>query len=118
MKAIVNLAEPSNVLVCAPNALEFGFSTRNGKDHTELMKQLGEFADCDVHPTAQDALSIQNRLWNGSLVRAAGAMDTAIAAYAIKNQATLVHYDRDFEHIAKVESRLKHQWIVPRGSIT
>ncbi|MEO8095927.1 MAG: hypothetical protein ABI632_13485, partial [Pseudolysinimonas sp.] len=59
----------------------------------------------------------QSGLWGSGLLRAAGAVDTLIAAYAIKNDVTLLHYDRDFEHIASVTPALKHQWIVPRGSL-
>ncbi|MEQ1737888.1 MAG: hypothetical protein ABL886_15955 [Rhodoglobus sp.] len=39
-------------------------------------------------------------------------MDTLIAAYAIKNDATLLHYDRDFDHIGTVVPELRHQWII------
>jgi predicted nucleic acid-binding protein len=59
----------------------------------------------------------QNALWNRGLLRAAGAMDTLIAAYAIRNKATLLHYDRDFDHIASPTPDFRHEWIVPRGSL-
>lgn len=117
LQAIVDLASPDDVLVCAPIAIEVGFSARTGADHATLMEWLAAFPDCGEHPTAQEAMSIQGRLWNGGLLRAAGAMDTLIAAYALKNDATLIHYDRDFEHIASVTPHFRHQWIVPRGSI-
>lgn len=42
--------------------------------------------------------------------------DLIIAAAAIDFGLTLVHYDRDFEHIASV-STLRQQWIVLPGSI-
>ena len=75
------------------------------------------FAECTERPTVDDALDIQSRLWNGGLLRAAGATDALIAAYAIKNNATVLHYDRDFEHIASVVPGFHHRWILPRGSV-
>jgi predicted nucleic acid-binding protein len=118
LKSIVNLARPDNVLVCPPIVVEVGFSARTGRDHSVLMKQLTAFAQCAEHPTTDEAMLIQNRLWNGGLLRSAGAMDTLIAAFAIKNDATLLHYDSDFEHIAAVMPAFRHQWIVPRGSLS
>jgi predicted nucleic acid-binding protein len=118
LRSLVDLAIPDDVLVCPPIALEVGFSARNADAHAALMNELSAFAQCDAHPTTEEAGLIQFRLWNSGLLRAAGAMDTLIAAYAIKNRATLVHYDRDFEHIAAVMPELDHQWIVPRGSVS
>ena len=118
LKAIVDLAHPDDVMVCAPIAAEIGFSARTGEGHSVLTSQLTAFAECSEHPTSDDVLQLQNSLWTAGLVRAAGAMDTLIAAYAIKNDAILMHYDRDFEHLASVAPTLRHEWIVPRGSVS
>lgn len=117
LKAVVELSNPDNILVCPPIVVEVGFSARSGHDHSALTAQLTTFPSCDQHPDTDEALLIQNLLWNNGLVRAAGAMDTLIAAYAIKNDAILIHYDRDFQHIAAVMPNFAHQWIVPAGSI-
>lgn len=117
LKKIVELVGPTDVLVCPPVALEYGFTARTGKDHSKLMEQLDAFGECESHPTRDDVMGIQNRLWNGGPLRAAGAMDTLIAAYAVKNNASVLHYDRDFEHIASVVPTFAHHWILPRGSI-
>lgn len=117
LKLKLDLVRPDNALICAPIVLEVGFSTRTGAEHSELLRFLHAFPECTIHPDSADALQIQNKLWNKGLLRAAGAMDTLIAAYAIKNGATLLHYDRDFEHIASVTTSFRHEWIVPRGSL-
>jgi predicted nucleic acid-binding protein len=117
LRSIVDLTRPDDVLVCPPIAVEIGFGARTGADHSVLQTQLGAFSHCSEHPNVDDALDIQNRLWNGGLLRAAGSMDTLIAAYALKNDAILLHYDRDFDYIAAVMPAFRHQWIVPRGSI-
>lgn len=117
LKATVDLARPDEVLVCPPVVLEVGYSARTAPDHTRLMAQLAAFPQCRQHPTVEDAMLIQSRLRNGGLLRAVGAMDSLIAAYAMKNDATVLHFDRDFEHIADVMPDFRHQWVVPRGSI-
>jgi hypothetical protein len=117
LKKIVELVSPTDVLVCPPVALEYGFTARTSKDHSEIMEHLGAFGECESHPTRDDVVEIQSRLWNAGLLRAAGAMDTLIAAYAMKNNASVLHYDRDFEHIASVVPTFAHRWILPRGSI-
>lgn len=117
LKAIVELVSPTDLMVCPPVAAEYGFTARTGKDHSTLMAQLEAFGECGVHPTRDDVLAVQSRLWNGGLLRAAGAVDTLIAAYAMKNYATVLHYDSDFEYIASVVPQFAHRWIVPRGSV-
>lgn len=117
LKVVVDLARPDDVLICPPIALEVGFSARTGPDHSLLAAQLEEFPECTEHPSVEEVMLIQNRLWNGGILRAAGAMDTLIAAYAMKNDATLLHYDRDYDHIATVMPDFRHRWIMPRGSI-
>lgn len=117
LKAIVEVVSPMDLLVCPPVAAEYGFTARTGKDHSTLMGQLEAFGECGAHPTTGDVLAVQSRLWNGGLLRAAGAVDTLIAAYAMKNDAAVLHYDSDFEHIASVVPGFAHRWIVPRGSV-
>jgi hypothetical protein len=38
-----------------------------------------------------------------------------IAATALVHDATILHYDRDFERIAEATDQ-PHEWIIPRGS--
>lgn len=117
LRRIIESVSPDDLLVCPPVALEYGFTARTGKEHSRLREQLEAFAECTEHPANGDALDVQSRLWNGGLLRAAGATDALIAAYAIKNNAAVLHYDRDFEHIASVIPAFRHRWILPRGSI-
>lgn len=104
-------------MVCAPVVAEVGFSARSGSDHTALMGWLSAFPDCPVAPAADSTVQIQNAIWNAGLVRAVGAMDVLIAAYALANGASVLHYDRDFEHVARAMPGFTHRWIVPRGSV-
>lgn len=117
LEAIVNRYSPSLIWLCPPTALEIGHGAPSGRAHTALIGHLSVFPSCPVDPSTDEVLAIQNRLWVQGLVRAAGAIDVLIAAYALANDATVLHYDSDFGHVAKAEPTFKHQWIVPRGSI-
>jgi predicted nucleic acid-binding protein len=117
MSRLVSARSPRSILVCPPIVAEVGFSARSGADHDAVLHALAAFPDCEEHPTSADLLDLQNALFNSGLVRAAGATDTLIAAYALANDATLVHYDRDYEFLARAEPALRHAWIAPPGSL-
>jgi predicted nucleic acid-binding protein len=51
------------------------------------------------HPTEEDALEIQQALWDQGMPRAAGAFDGLIAAYAVVNDAVVLNCDHDFRYI-------------------
>lgn len=108
---------PWVVLTCAPVVAEVGLSARSGADHDAVRRYLSEFPECEVHPTAALVLDIQNDLFNRGYFRAVGVTDTLIAAYAIVNEAVVVHYDQDFELVARVRDDFRHQWIADRGSL-
>ena len=116
-RGILNTYSPTAIWVCPPTAIEIGSSARSGGEHTAVSSHLSAFLDCPLAPTSADSLAIQNHLWNVGLVRSVGAIDTVIAAYAVANDATVLHYDSDFEHVARVTPGFKHQWIVPRGTV-
>lgn len=116
-RALVDAHSPASIWVCPPTATEIGFSARNATEHDIVSEGLAAFLDCPHAPTSHDALEIQNRLWRAGLVRSVGAFDTVIAAYAITNDASVLHYDSDFEHIATVMPGFSHEWIVPRGTL-
>lgn len=108
---------PWSILTCPPVVAEVGFSARSGTDHDTVRQSLTEFPECETHPSVALVLDIQNAIFYGGLVRAVGATDTVIAAYAVANDATVVHYDGDFEHVAHVWPGFRHAWIAPRGSL-
>lgn len=108
---------PSSILTCPPVVAEVGFSARSGADHDAVRRFLQEFPECDLHPPIALVLDIQNALFNGGLLRAVGALDTVIAAYAIVNDATVMHYDGDFEFVARVRPDFRHEWIVDKGTL-
>lgn len=118
IEAIIWTTAPDDILLCPPVAAEYGFSARSLEDHSAIVLTLaGAFSDCRVHPEVRDVAAIRSALFAAHMGRAAGAVDVLIAAYAVVNQATVVHYDRDFTHIARAHPGLRQQWVVAQGSL-
>ncbi len=117
MVQLVLVSSPEAILTCPPIVAEVGFSARNGPDHDRIRRSLAQFPECAQHPSTELVLDIQQALWDRGLVRAVGAIDTMIAAYAVLNNAVVVHYDSDFEHVAAVWPTFRQRWVVPRGTL-
>ena len=122
--AMAQLNDHAIVATCLPVLLETGYSARNTADHQQLMRRMRSsmLTLPPVPDVLEIALSIQAALFRAGKGRAAGVSDLQIAATAIHHSAegrpvVLVHYDRDFDHIASVEPRLHSRWIVPPGSV-
>lgn len=110
--------DDGEIVMPTPILLELGFTARNPAAWDALMKKYSAFRP--LAPTAathQIAMELQGALWHGGKIRAAGAFDTLVAALAIEHDATVIHYDRDYEHIASVDSRLTQEWVAPRGTL-
>ncbi|WP_054144834.1 PIN domain-containing protein [Frigoribacterium sp. RIT-PI-h] len=118
IEAIIRTTAPDDILICPPVAAEYGFSARSLEDHSAIVLTLaGAFSDCRMHPEVRDVAAIRSALVAAHMGRAAGAVDVLIAAYAVVNRATVVHYDRDFPHIARAYPDLRQRWVVAEGSL-
>jgi predicted nucleic acid-binding protein len=107
---------PSDIVVtCPPQVLEFCYSAQTPEEHERYREIISLGFPLEQAPDERLVLDIQAALWNAGLVRAAGAIDILIAAYAIANDATVLTADRDFDHIAAV-SQLRHEYVAPSDS--
>ena len=80
--------------------------------NVSLMRTLHLGFPLERAPDESLVLDVQSALWNSGFVRAAGAVDILIAAYAIVNDATVLTADHDFDHIAQVTD-LQHEYVAP-----
>lgn len=104
---------PSDLFVtCPPQVLEFCHSARTPVEHARYRERISLGFPLEHAPDESLVLDIQSALWNAGRVRAAGAVDILIAAYAIVNDATVLAADHDFDHIAQVTD-LRHEYIAP-----
>ena len=87
-------------------------------EHRKLARARSGFAYLET----SDAMLRRARELQGSLAkrgqhRAVSIPDLIICAVAEHHAATVLHYDKDFELIAKV-SRVDVRWVVPQGSVS
>ena len=101
------------IMTCPPQVLEYCHSARNAPEYAELREDMDTLMPALTHPTARQALDIQQALWDRGLIRAAGAFDCLIAAYALVNDAIILNSDRDFGHIADATGGTVRQEFVP-----
>jgi predicted nucleic acid-binding protein len=99
------------ILTCPPQVLEYCFSAEDPDHYEALRADMELFHSAEHHPEAAEVLVLQQMLWDGGRKRAAGALDTLIAAYAIANDAIVLTADRDFLHLAAVESDLRVEYV-------
>lgn len=111
------LLETGSLATCAIMDLEILFSARSGAEHLKLARGRSGFGYLETNEDIFDrAKKIQALLAKRGLHRAVSIPDLVISAVAEHHGATVLHYDKDFDLVAKVSS-LKARWVVPAGSV-
>lgn len=96
-------------------AMELLYSTRNRADYERRRRELDAFPWIHLDAAvAETALALQGRLAARGQHRLP-IPDLLIAGAALVNDATVLHYDHDFDRIAEV-SDLSARWIIPPGT--
>jgi predicted nucleic acid-binding protein len=112
------LIEAGLVATCGVIELELRWATRSGAELDQVR------TDRDVGyewlPTLDEdwrrALAVQAALWRAGQVRAVGLPDLLVAAVAERERVTVLHYDSDYDLIAKITGQ-SARWVVPRGTV-
>jgi predicted nucleic acid-binding protein len=103
----------------AVGELEAGFSARSHSSHQEIVRRLTH--SFELLPMTEEvgavAVEFQDAWWRAGTGRAAGFVDLLHAATAVANDAVVLHSDSDFDHLAKVDRRVRAQWIDSAGSV-
>ncbi|KXO89200.1 PIN domain-containing protein [Tsukamurella pseudospumae] len=105
VESVVRFTQRGHFLAaCTPQVLEALFSARSPREWDKEYHARWSLLEV-LHPNDRThplALDLQRRLWISGKVRAAGPVDTMIAAIAIQHGAIVVHRDSDYERIAEV----------------
>jgi predicted nucleic acid-binding protein len=105
------------IATCGIVDLELLFSAPSPATYRELAEALRAMPRVPVTDAAVDrALEVQMLLANQSQHRSVPLPDLLVAACAEAAGLTVLHYDADYERIAKVTGQTV-QWVVPRGSV-
>jgi predicted nucleic acid-binding protein len=96
--------------------LEMGYSARDRREHQAIARVRGHLVQLAcTDDIAARARQVQALLAATSQHRAAGVIDLLTAGAAEYYDASVLHYDADFDHIAAVTGQTT-DWIIPRGS--
>lgn len=115
----IRYLERDQLGICDQVRLEILWSARSAEDYEAMAEELSGLRMIATDAsTLQRALEIQRRLAHvgGLHHRSVKIADLVIAAAAEAAEATVLHYDADYDRIAQITGQ-PVQWIVPRGSL-
>jgi predicted nucleic acid-binding protein len=116
-QALDPLLLAGEVATCGIIDLEVLYSATSPSTYKALAEALRGMPRIPLKETAVErALEVQAKLAHRSQHRAVPLPDLLIAACAEHAGLTVLHYDADYERIAKL-TKQPVQWIVPRGSV-
>jgi len=111
------LVAANELATCVPVELELLISARSRTEYTALRGDLAFLPHLPLDARAAElAASAQERLAGTSQHRGPKPIDLLIAAIAEAAGATLLHYDRHFDAIARVTGQ-PTEWLARRGSL-
>ena len=111
------LIESGELALCGPVKLELLYSAPSKAKYAELSWYLAGFPSLPVDGRVEAiAERVQRELAKRSQHREATPVDLLVAAVAQVHGATLLHYDRHFDAIARVTGQ-PAEWIARRGSL-
>jgi predicted nucleic acid-binding protein len=96
--------------------LEIGFSARDAKEWDRLVGALEILTPIETTPEHVRRARQVQRLLAAKHQRGRKVPDLLIAAAAEANDLAVLHYDADFDLIAKVTGQ-PCEWVVPAGSV-
>jgi predicted nucleic acid-binding protein len=110
------LVDTGSVARAAISDLEVGYSARNGREWDHLMAALDVFPLIETTADHVERARRVQRLLATRSQRGRKIPDLLIAAAAEAERLTVLHYDQDFDKIAKVTGQ-RCEWVVPAGSV-
>ena len=106
------------IATCGIVDLELLYSASSRSNYRAAARALDGMPRVAVTDSVvQRALEVQGMLAERSQHRAVALPDLLIAACAEEAGLTVLHYDADFDRIAKLTGQVT-RWIVPRGSVS
>jgi predicted nucleic acid-binding protein len=114
--ALEPLAAAARVARPGITDLEIGFSARNLREWTQLASALSVFPLIETDAAHMERARQVQRLLASRGMRGRKVPDLLVAAAAERAGLVVLHYDTDFDLIARVTGQ-RCEWIVPAGSI-
>ena len=112
------LLSSGEVATCGIIDLEVLYSASNRSGYRATAESLRDMPRAPLNEDCVErALEVQASLAERSQHRGVSLPDLLVAACAERSGLTVLHYDADYERIAKVTGQ-PVQWIVPKGSVS
>jgi predicted nucleic acid-binding protein len=112
------LLESGLVARCTPTDLEAGFSSSSPTSHRAMRQARAAWPFVAMDQAVLDrAVEVQDTLAERSQHRGAKIADLLIAAAAEAAGLVVLHYDHDYDVIARV-TRQPTEWVVPAGTVS
>jgi predicted nucleic acid-binding protein len=104
------------LFVCAVTVVELLYSSRNPAEMQADANELSLLGRLHIDAQAEERVTeIMKLLAAKGQHRAPSIADLFVAAVASVHDATVLHYDKDFELIASATGQ-RHEWVIPRGT--
>jgi predicted nucleic acid-binding protein len=117
-EALEPLLLAGEVATCGIVDLELLFSATSRATYRALAEALRGMPRAAMdEDCVRRASEVQSMLAERSQHRAVPLPDLLVAACAERSGLTVLHYDADYERIAKLTGQAA-QWVVPRGSVS
>ena len=110
------LVESGRVGRAAITDLEVGYGSRNAREWDQDMEDLSVFEFVETTSEHVHRARQVQRLLAARSQRGRKVPDLLIAAAAEQSRLVVLHYDSDFDQIAKVTGQ-NCEWVVPAGTI-
>lgn len=117
-EALDPLLEWGEVAVCGIVELEVLYSATSPANYRAYADSLGAMPRAEVsEAVVRRALEVQGMFAERSQHRGVSLPDLLVAACAERAGLVVLHYDADYERIAKLTGQAV-QWVVPQGSVS
>jgi predicted nucleic acid-binding protein len=117
VRAVIEpLAEAGNLARAGISDLEIGYSARSDAEWDRLQDALTAFSLVETQAEHVERARRVQRLLAARHQRGRKLPDLFIAAAAESQNLAVLHYDQDFDLIARVTGQ-QCEWVVPAGSI-
>jgi predicted nucleic acid-binding protein len=115
---IADAFEAGRIATCLPFLLEAGYSTRNARDHDELLAGLLALPRVSIDEAVERrALEAERQLARIGHHRLP-PVDLLVAALADRHELGVLHYDRDYDLLTeKTDLEFNSVWLAPVGTL-
>jgi predicted nucleic acid-binding protein len=115
-RVVEPLAQTGSLARAGISDLELGFSARSANEWDQISEALGAFELIETSAGHVRRARHVQRLLAAKHQRGRKVPDLLIAAAAEAHELVVLHYDADFDRIARVTGQ-RTQWVVPAGSV-